>query len=297
VNGILLIDKPEGVTSAAVIRMLARRLQGSRVGHLGTLDPFASGLLPLCVGAATKAARWLLLERKAYTGTIRFGSETDTLDRTGQITRTSPVPILETAMLAQLQARFTGKIRQVPPMYSALKRDGVPLYKLARRGIDVARAPREVSIMRLELAVRDPERLDFAVECSKGTYVRVLAADIGQALGSAAHLESLRRTQVGAFRVEDAWTPAALLALPPDDPLPVLGLREALGGLRAFALPGDAVARLRCGQQGPLESLPAPQRAGEAALACDRSGAVIGLLEASPAARWRLARLLTAEKR
>lgn len=291
-TGILLIDKPENVTSAGVIRLLQPRLGRVRVGHLGTLDPFASGLLPLCLGEATKAARWLLQEDKAYRGVLRLGAETDTLDRTGRVTRTAPVPPLDPDRLAAVEARFRGVVRQVPPMYSALKREGVPLYRLARRGIEVAREPREITVSHLELRPCGAERLEFAIRCSKGTYIRSLAADIGQALGSAAHLETLRRTRVGPFRVEDAHLPAALLASAPGSPVPLVGLREALAGLRAFVFTPADVARLGRGQQAPLGALPAPTTAAEAALACDAGGAVVGILEAGSDGRWRIARLL-----
>src|SRR5205807_2279239 len=155
-----------------VIRALKPRLGRIKVGHLGTLDPFASGLLPLCLGEATKVARYLLVEEKAYEGTIRLGTATDTLDRTGTPVDTAPVPALAQAALDVLAARFTGRQQQVPPMYSALKRDGVPLYALARRGLEVERAPREITIDRLELVLRAPDRIDFRLVCSKGTYVR-----------------------------------------------------------------------------------------------------------------------------
>src|SRR6185295_5405106 len=206
VTGILLVDKPEGMSSAGVIRALKPCLAGSKVGHLGTLDPFASGLLPLCLGEATKVARYLLHESKAYTGTIRLGVATDTLDRTGTCIEQAALPPLDQPAVAAVAARFTGRLQQVPPMYSALKREGVPLYKLARRGVEVERAPRQIEIARLDLRLRDAERIDFTVACSKGTYVRVLAADVGAALGTVAHLEDLRRTQVGSFRIEDAHT-------------------------------------------------------------------------------------------
>ena len=285
-NGILLVDKPEGLSSAGAIRRLKARLGPAKVGHLGTLDPFASGLLPLCIGEATKVAGYLLLERKAYTGTIRLGTETDTLDRTGQVTATAPVPALSAATVNELARRFVGPQQQVPPMFSALKRDGVPLYKLARRGIAVERAAREIEIGRLELTARG-DALDFALECSKGTYVRVLAADLGRALGTVAHLAELRRTAVGAFRVEDAHTPETLTAMPA---LPLLPIRAALAGLRAFTFEPDALAMLRRGQQGPLRRLPAP-RPGEAALVVDEAGTAAALVDVGPVG-WRLARLL-----
>ena len=292
-TGVLLVDKPEGMTSAGVIRALKPRLGRIKVGHLGTLDPFASGLLPLCLGEATKVARYLLVEHKAYEGTIRLGTATDTLDRTGTPIDTAPVPALAQATLDAVAAHFTGRQEQVPPMYSALKRDGVPLYELARRGLEVERAPREVTIERLELVLRAADRIDFRVACSKGTYVRVLAADVGRALETRAHLERLRRTRVGAFRVEDATAVDALLALAPAAALPVLAVREALAGYPAVAAPPDALERLRRGQQAPLARLPAPRAAGETALLLDPAGDVAAIIEAAGARpAWRLVRLL-----
>ncbi|HJW70798.1 MAG TPA: tRNA pseudouridine(55) synthase TruB [Candidatus Binatia bacterium] len=286
-TGILLVDKPEGLSSAGVIRALKGRLGGAKVGHLGTLDPFASGLLPLCVGEATKVARYLLLERKEYTGTVRLGIETDTLDRTGETLATADVPDLSAQRLAAVAEGFVGRQHQVPPMYSALKRDGVPLYKLARRGLEVERAAREIEIRRLELVQRDRERIDFTVECSKGTYVRVLAADLGRALGTVAHLERLRRTAVGDFRVADAQTPESLATM---SVLPLVAIRHALAELRAFPLNGDALGQLRRGQQAPLRGLPRG-KIGEAALVVNDAGTVSALVEVGPDG-WRLTRML-----
>jgi len=294
VTGILLVDKPEDMTSAGVIRALKPRLGTTRVGHLGTLDPFASGLLPLCLGEATKVARYLLVEEKSYEGTIRLGTATDTLDRAGAPTETAPVPTLAQADLEAVAIRFAGRQRQVPPMYSALKRDGVPLYKLARRGLVVERAPREITVAHLELALRPPERIEFRLDCSKGTYVRVLAADVGRALGTVAHLERLRRTRVGSFRVEQAVPVGVLVAAPQDSALPVVAVRDALASYAAYPTPSpDALDHLRRGQQAPLARLPAPRAAGETALLLDRAGDVAAVIEAAgehPA--WRLVRLL-----
>jgi tRNA pseudouridine55 synthase len=293
VTGILLLDKPEGITSAGVIRALKPRLGRAKVGHLGTLDPFASGLLPLCLGEATKVARYLLLERKEYAGTIRLGSATDTLDRTGAVVQTASVSPLEQGEVDAVAARFTGRQQQVPPMYSALKRAGVPLYELARRGVEVERAGRDIEIFRLALALQPPDRIVFHVACSKGTYVRVLAADIGVALRTVAHLESLRRLQVGSFRVEQARRLDDLVALPPGADLPILPVREALGDYAAYPAPPDGLARLRRGQQDPLAHLPAPHRTGETALVLDPAGNVAAVIEASGAVpAWRLVRLL-----
>jgi tRNA pseudouridine55 synthase len=296
VTGLLLVDKPEDTTSAGVIRALKPRLGRAKVGHLGTLDPFASGLLPLCLGEATKVARYLLLEDKTYIGTIRLGTATDTLDRTGACVESAAVPPLDQPALDALAARLTGRRQQVPPMYSALKRDGVPLYKLARRGIEVEREAREIEITRLVLALEAPDRVGFDVACSKGTYVRVLAAEIGAALGTVAHLERLRRTRVGAFGVEDASPLDALLARSPDAPLPLVPIRAALADYVAFeALSAEDLARLRRGQQDVLARLPAPGRTGETALVLDAAGNVAAIIEAAGASpAWRLVRLLAA---
>jgi tRNA pseudouridine55 synthase len=289
VTGILLVDKPEGISSAGVIRSLKHRLGKTKAGHLGTLDPFASGLLPLCLGEATKVARYLLLEEKAYEGRIRLGRETDTLDRTGATTATAPVPPVTEADLARVRAEFSGALRQTPPMYSALKRDGVPLYALARKGVEVERVPRDVTIHALDLRLVEPDAIDFVVRCSKGTYVRVLAADIGRSLGTVAHLERLRRSLVGPFRVEDARTPDALQAA--ETPAwPLVPIGRALAGLRRISLdPGD-LAALRHGRQACLRDV-APGRPGEPALVVDAAGDVVAVVETT-ADGWRLVRLL-----
>ena len=207
-NGVIIVDKPAGPTSAEVVRRVKSRLaKGTRVGHLGTLDPFATGILPILVGEGTKLAPFLQEGIKEYAGLIRLGSETDTLDSTGQITRTALVPGVNPIDLASIARRFTGTIDQTPPIYSAIKRAGIPLYKFARRGIPVEPpTPRKVEIQRLELTVDDDEMIRFDVICSSGMYVRSLARDIGTALGTAAHLAQLRRTRNGAFTTVDAET-------------------------------------------------------------------------------------------
>ena len=288
-TGILLVDKPEGVSSAGVIRMLKGRLGPTKAGHLGTLDPFASGLLPLCLGEATKVARYLLLEEKGYEGRIRLGRETDTLDRTGATTGTAPVPVLTEADLARVRPMFTGALRQTPPMYSAIKRDGVPLYELARKGMEVERAPREVTVHALELWLAEPDAVDFVVRCSKGTYVRVLAADLGRALGTVAHLERLRRSLVGPFRVEDARTPDALRAAETST-WPLVPIGRALAGLRRIAVEPRELSALRHGRQDCLRGL-AAGRPGEPALVVDGAGQVAAVVEMGDPG-WRLVRLL-----
>lgn len=288
-TGVLLVDKPEGMTSAGVIRSLKGYLQGAKVGHLGTLDPFASGLLPLCIGEATKVARYLLVEEKAYEGRIRLGRETDTLDLTGATTNTGSVAPISPSDLARVQSAFTGPQQQTPPMFSALKRDGVPLYKLARQGVEIEREPRDVTIHALDLWLVEPTAIDFVVRCSKGTYIRVLAADVGRALGTFGHLEVLRRTLVGPFRVDDARTPDQLRAVDPST-WPLVPIGRALVGLRRVSVGTRDLAALRQGQQGPLQSLALGEE-GEVALVLDDGGRVSAVVEMR-AGTWRLVRLI-----
>ena len=290
-TGILLVDKPEGMSSAGAIRALKHRLGGAKVGHLGTLDPFASGLLPLCIGEATKVARYLLLEEKAYEGRIRLGRETDTLDGTGTETGTAGVPAIDAATLEQARTSFMGPQRQTPPMYSALKRDGVPLYKLARQGVEIEREPRDITIHAIELRLVEPTAIDFLVRCSKGTYIRVLAADLGRALGTVAHLERLRRTAVGPFTIEEACTPETLKNAPASD-WELIPISQALEGLRRVRLDGRGIAALRHGRQDVLREVP-PGDDGEAALVLDDGGEVAAIVEMTPPpAGWRLVRLI-----
>ena len=291
-DGILLVDKPEGTTSAGVIRALRGRLGGRKVGHLGTLDPFASGLLPLCVGEATKIARYLIVENKAYEGSIRLGVATETLDLTGAVTERADVPALSAAVVAEAGRGFLGEIRQTPPMFSAIKQGGVPLYRLARKGVRVEREARSVRIDAFELALQGGDRIAFRVRCSKGTYVRVLAADLGRALGTVAHLERLRRTEVGRFHVRDAWPVEALRDAPADAALPLVPIATALEGLARFPLPPRALAMLRRGQQQPLATLPAGAEGETALLVGEQGDDVSGLIEMHAGTGWRLVRLL-----
>ena len=203
-NGLLLIDKPAGLTSAEVVRRVKRRVR-VKVGHLGTLDPFATGLLPLCLGEATKIAQFLNTADKRYEGVIQLGWATDTGDCTGRQTASAAVSDRAAADLDAVARRFTGEILQKPPMYSAIKRDGVPLYRFARQGLEVERTPRPVRIAHLGLESVGSGRLRFVLACSKGTYVRVLAEEIGAALGTAAHLDALRRTSFGSFDITRRW--------------------------------------------------------------------------------------------
>ena len=202
-DGLLLIDKPAGITSFEVVRRARRALEVKKVGHLGTLDPFATGLLPLALGEATKLAQFLLEETKTYLAVMKLGVETDTQDLTGRITAESNV-LPTPAEVRRAAAGFVGEIQQVPPRYSAVHHEGQRLYKLARRGEEVEAAPRPVVIYRLEIQEVDLPLVTIKVECSKGTYIRTLAHDLGRALGCGAHLTALIRLAVGPFRLEEA---------------------------------------------------------------------------------------------
>ena len=265
-DGILLIDKPVGITSAkavAVVKRLVsggagRRKSATKVGHLGTLDPFASGLLPLCLGEGTKIAPYLNTADKAYTGTIKLGITTDTLDSTGAVVSEAPVPPIDDALLAELTSEFTGALHQVPPAFSAIKKDGVRMYELARRGEAPELAPRPVTIHRLTIERTGDSELAIEVDCTKGTYIRSLARDIGDRLGCGGNLASLRRTGFGFFGVDEAIelgmleseaqaTSRAEKAL--------ISPARALDSLPTFTVDPDVADRLRNGQQAALASL------------------------------------------
>jgi tRNA pseudouridine55 synthase len=240
VSGVLLLDKPVGWSSNSAVGCVKRLFAAAKAGHTGTLDPFATGLLPITLGEASKFSRFLLDAAKSYTAELKLGIVTTTGDPEGDVVATSQVSVSQ-VQIELVLGRFTGEQDQVPPMYSALKRDGVPLYRLARQGIEVERAPRRVTINELVLRTWDGEdRLVIDVTCSKGTYIRVLAEDIGRALGCGAHLTALRRSRVGGFDVGRAWLPEALqsldqaqcdaLLLPPEmlaSDLPALTVDEA----------------------------------------------------------------------
>ncbi|MBI2963679.1 MAG: tRNA pseudouridine(55) synthase TruB [Deltaproteobacteria bacterium] len=292
-DGVLLIDKPAGLTSAGVVREVKRRLGGPKVGHLGTLDPFATGLLPLALGEASKIVPFLNQEGKAYSGTIVLGRETDTLDATGETTASAPVPVLDDARLATVAADFLGEIEQVPPMFSALKRGGTPLYALARRGVSLALEARKVRIEALSLAAAGAQSLAISVRCSKGTYVRSLARDIARALGTVGHLGMLRRTAFGPFEVAQA---VPLEAVGDAADLCLLSPRAALVGLRELRAEDRLVAEVRRGQQSGFVSLPAPRGPGEIAKLLDGPGNLVAIVAASGRS-WRLLRVLAPTRR
>jgi tRNA pseudouridine55 synthase len=255
---VLVVDKPVGPTSFAALKRVRRALmrasgaseRAPKLGHGGTLDPMASGVLPVCVGEATKVIPFLLDADKEYLAVVRFGVETDTLDATGQVLSEKPVGNLDAAAVEAALAGFRGEVEQVPPMFSALKHHGQPLYRYARAGQTIARAARRVKVHELSLlAFEPPDRARLRIRCSKGTYIRSLAADLGSRLDVGAHLTELRRTASGPFVLAQALSLDAMDACVDEGrALPLVSLRGALAHLPAVTV-GDALAvRLARGQ-------------------------------------------------
>ncbi len=220
VEGILLVDKPSGYTSHDIVAILRRKLKMKRIGHAGTLDPMATGLLVLLIGRATKASQFLMSANKAYTATMRLGEETDSQDADGEIVATHAVPELSKEVLRDYADEFLGDQYQTPPMFSAKKVKGVPLYKLARQGKEVKRDPRFIHISKMELSRIELPDIDFELHCSKGTYVRTVASDFGKKCQCGAHLTALRRIASGDLLVDDA------VSLPEIDDMSIGELKE-----------------------------------------------------------------------
>ncbi|MGB0743926.1 MAG: tRNA pseudouridine(55) synthase TruB [Opitutales bacterium] len=214
-EGILLVDKPQGITSHDVVYKLRRIFHIKKIGHAGTLDPMATGLLLMLIGKATKVSQYLMSMDKEYTGTIRLGQSTDSQDADGEVVEERPLPELAEGAVLKEMKTFIGDQYQTPPMYSAKKVNGQPLYKLARKGKTVVREPRVINVSKFEMTRFAPPELDILVACSKGTYVRTIAHDLGERLNCGGHLCALRRTGVGNFRIEKADTIEELESMPP----------------------------------------------------------------------------------
>lgn len=290
IDGVLLLDKPAGLTSNAALQKARRLFNAAKAGHTGTLDPMATGLLPLCFGEATKFAGGLLAADKRYAATVRLGVRTDTADAEGRILETRPVAVMREQLEAVL-ARFCGDILQVPPMHSALKRDGRSLYEYARKGIELERAPRAVTIHSLDLRSFEGDHIEFDVDCSKGTYVRTLAEDIGEVLGCGGHLTALRRTRIGSLRLEEAFALDALEAMTPEAREALLQPADALlTTLPRLDLDADATQRFGHGQAVPAVRGPI---AGQLRIYAD-DGRFLGLGRAAPDGRVAPARLVAA---
>ena len=247
--GILLLDKPLGLSSNAALQRVRRLAGGIKAGHTGSLDPLASGMLPICLGEATKFAGELLTLRKCYHFGVQLGERSDTGDAEGAIVERCPVPPLTREAVEAVLLRFHGEQQQVPPMYSALKREGEPLYRLARRGLTVERSARSLVIDSLQLSMLQPDRLELRALCSKGTYVRVLAEDLARALGTCGRLYHLRREYVEPFAGEGMLNLTQLEAA--NDPVhdwPLLPVDSALMHLPALQLTPNALSALLHGQ-------------------------------------------------
>jgi tRNA pseudouridine55 synthase len=280
VDGVLLLDKPAGPSSNQALQRVKRLFGARKAGHSGTLDPLATGLLPILFGEATKFASYSADASKSYEATVLLGVRTSTGDITGEILERQAIRCSRQALELALDP-FRGSIHQTPPMYSALKRDGQPLYRMARRGEVVFREPRPVRIDELVLVgeIRGDE-IDLRVTCSKGTYIRVLAEDIGAALGCGGTLKHLRRTRVGSFDIENALTLNALEnTLPQDRKATLLPIDAGLHELPDLALSDDQVTRVRQGQ--PVDLQQSQMLDGTFRLYGEFSGSFQGLGEAS----------------
>ena len=285
-DGILLLDKPRGITSNAALSRAKRVLGIRKAGHTGALDPLATGLLPLCFGQATKVSAFLLDADKGYLADVMLGQITASGDAEGEVIEQHEVPQLDRPALEAALDEFRGPIDQVPPMYSALKHKGKRLHELARAGIEVERKPRRVTIHRLDVVEFQPPRLALRVECTKGTYIRSLAMDIGARLGCGGHLVALRRESSGPFALADAVTLDALqkmdadqarrLLLPPDAALPYVPSVE---------LDDDRAAAIRHGKAVSMRSCP------DGLVRIYNHGLFLGLGEADPAGVLRVRRL------
>jgi tRNA pseudouridine55 synthase len=256
--GILSVDKPAGMTSHDVVAAVRRITGQRRVGHAGTLDPLATGLLLLCLGRATRLAEYLVRGRKIYRATVRLGVVTDTYDAEGQVVAVTPVEDLSGEWIEEAAAEFVGRVEQTPPVYSAIKSKGTPLYKLARQGRAVSPPPRQVEIEAVELLAWEAPDLTLLVRCGPGTYIRSLAHDLGQRLGPGGHLTALRRLASGHWRVEDALSPTEVaeafaqglgpqILHPPD---------EALLEFAAAALDDEQTSSVRHGRNIDLAAPP-----------------------------------------
>lgn len=289
--GFLVVDKPRGWTSHDVVDTARRWLGTRRVGHLGTLDPLATGVLPLAIRSATKLIPYLEAGGKSYRGSIQLGIETDTLDADGMVLHSHDGAFPDEAAVREALRAFVGDIEQIPPMFSAVKQSGVPLHKLAREGRNVARAPKKVRIDRLALVSYRAPVVEIEVDCTPGTYVRVLADDLGRALGCGAHLLNLRRTASGPFRLEAAATPEELAG------------RAQRGELDAEIIPAVEVLGLSVVSLGPEEAqrvihgseigAPVRLRPGERVAALEPGGELIAVMECRPGRRLRPLRVLS----
>jgi len=250
VDGILIVNKPSGKTSRKTTNLVGRLLKQKKAGHLGTLDPIATGVLPVALGKATRLIRFLEMDDKEYRGVLRLGQATDTQDADGKVVSTGDYTNVSPDMIERAAREFAGEIEQVPPMFSAIKKDGAPLYKLARKGIEIEREPRPVTIKSIEIEDISIPNVAFRVVCSPGTYMRTIAHDLGEKLGCHAHLHSLARTASGPFTIKDA---VDLEGLDRDAALEkLIPLKDCLPHFPEVELSPEQVAMTRDGVSVPL---------------------------------------------
>jgi tRNA pseudouridine55 synthase len=257
IDGVVLLDKPAGMSSQGAVTAVKRAFNAEKAGHTGTLDPMATGLLPICLGEATKYSQDLLTADKTYIARIQFGQCTDTGDAEGLVTEELPLPVFADTVALQfalnaILPKFTGSIHQIPPMYSALKRDGKPLYEYARAGVELERSARQITIHQITWLQIDWPVATLAVSCSKGTYIRVLAEDIGKTLGCGAHLVGLRRTEVGHLNLEQAFTIESIQQGLEDWSTYILPVDALLQTLPHLTVDEQQAKRLEMGQRVPL---------------------------------------------
>ncbi len=274
-SGVLVVDKPGGITSFDVVARVRRALGERRVGHTGTLDPMATGVLPICVGEATKLVPFLMSGEKQYEAELRLGVTTDSLDATGQVTSETNAGHVSRSDVERALLGFVGAIQQRPPMHSALRVAGQRLYELARRGLEVERQERTVVVHAIELLAFDTPSARISVRCGKGTYVRSLAADLGSALGVGAHLTALRRTRVGPFAIAQA---VALDTVGPATPL--MTPAEALADHATVALDDAQVRDVRDGKLRTIAELRVPEGAGSHVRLLDARGTLVAVAQA-----------------
>jgi len=287
-DGVLIVDKEEGETSFRVVRKVKKLLQVSKVGHAGTLDPFATGLLLVLIGQGTKLSPYLMAGDKTYLGTLTLGTETDTLDRTGRVTNVKPVPKIDPELVRERAEAFVGETEQTPPSFSALKVQGKRAYSLAREGLPVYLEKRRVRIREWTILSLDLPDVTFRVVCSSGTYVRTLAADLGRALGVGAHLKTLRRTAIGPYRVEDALGSGDMGAAAETVKGRIVPVRYALPHFTEVEVDENTALRVRRGYQPAWEELgkkaPFPQEDVKLVNGAD----LVALVRCEPGAKGRL---------
>ena len=261
INGIVILDKATGLSSNAALQQVKKLYEANKAGHTGSLDPLATGVLPLCLGEATKVSQFLLDSDKRYRTKIKLGERTDSGDKTGTVIQSiTDFSVSEAGIEKELDA-FRGEIEQLPPMHSALKVDGVPLYKMARKGIEIRREKRKVTIYEINLLNIAEDVIELDITCSKGTYIRTIADDLGQALGCGANIIELRRTQAGVFREEDCKDVEALAELKVQGGLEVIDeqlipMDQAIAELPEVNLPSVTASHLKNGQAVIVRHLP-----------------------------------------